>query len=256
MSLLELDREPFFEDYFEYLPGEHVAYIYPTQKGKSHLAWQTLGAAVRQNPGLDAVTLMPKALSPSTAAWAKAMNFRETPTWPEEPKLAHLFQPKPAGHVVWPRHREDLGAAEDRAQVAAELRKAMHAAFWKGNSIVFADDLHLLAVLMGLNADCEEIWTAGAEGGVGLWGANQKPSGSVGSGSVSSYYYNSASHLFLGRDTDERNVKRFSEIGGGIDPAEIADIVKHLRLYRIGKKTISEVLYVDTRGPYKCLLRP
>jgi hypothetical protein len=253
MSLLELDREGFFENYFEYNPGEHAGWIYPTQKGKTHLAWQTLAAAKRQHPELSVTTLMPKALSPSTARWAAALGFRETPEWPPQRKL---FGGKPEGYVVWPPHRKDVTAAEDRAAVADVLRKAMHHQYWSGNSITFADDLHLLAVLMGLNAECETFWTAGAEGGSALWGANQKPSGTVGSGAVSSYFYNSSTHLFLGRDTDSRNVKRFSEIGGGLDPQEIADIVRNLRLYRIGPKTISQVLYVDTRGPYKCLIGP
>lgn len=253
MSLLQLDRETFFEEYFEYHPGEHAGWIYPTQKGKTHLAWQTLGSAMRQHPELRVATLMPKALSPSTARWAKAMNFREVPTWPPQKKL---FQPKPAGYVVWPHHNKDATAAEDRAQVADELRNAMHNQYWSGKSITFADDLHLLAVLMGLNPECEQFWTAGAEGGAGLWGANQKPSGTANSGAVSSYFYNSPSHLFLGRDTDERNVKRFAEIGGGIDPRRVGDIVRNLRLYRIGDKTISQVLYIDTRGPYMVLLNP
>jgi hypothetical protein len=259
-SLQRLSRDEFFGTdesadlgYFRYEDGEHAAYIYPTQKGKTHLAWQTLAAAKRQRPHLNIVTLMPKALSPSTARWAKAMNFRETPEWPPRKKF---LEAKPNGYVVWPKHYKELSAEADRAQVAQVLGKAMHQQFWRGNTITFADDLHLLAVLMGLNATCEEFWTAGGEGGSALWGANQKPSGTANSGAVSTYFYNSSTHFFLGRDTDERNQKRFSEIGGGVDPREIAEIVKNLRLYQIGPKTISEVLYIDARGPYKCLIGP
>jgi hypothetical protein len=256
MALLELDRPEFFGDdgtagYFDYRPGEHASWIYPTQKGKSHLMWQTLGAAMRQRPDLSAVTLMPKAKSPSTSRWAEAMNFRETPTWPPRRRL---LGGRPDGHVVWPPHRQDLTAAEDRAQVASVLREALHARLWEGDGITVADDLHILA-LMGLNAECEEMWTTGGEGGAALWGANQKPSGSK-TASVSSFFYNCPSHLFLGRDTDKANVQRFGEIGGGIDPGEIARIVRDLKLYRIGDKTISQVLYIDMRGPYKCLIGP
>lgn len=253
MPPLQLDRSTFFDTYFEYYPGEHASWIYPTQKGKTHLAWQTLEAAKRQNPQLLTVSLMPKAISPATARWCRALEFRETPRWP--PPWRPLSR-KPGGYVLWPEHRKDLTVAEDRAQVAAELRKAMHQLCWGGNCICFADDVFVLAVLMGLNPECEQFWTAGAEGGAGLWSANQKPSGTLGSGSVSSFAYNSATHLFLGRDTDERNIKRFSEIGGGVDPAEVSAIVRNLRLYRIGKKTISEVLYIDTRGPYMALIGP
>lgn len=255
MALLQLNRPEFFDDdgYFRYENGEHAAWIYPTQKGKTHLAWQTMAAAKRQHPELTTVTFMPKPKSPSTARWARALSFAETPRWPPQRKL---FTPKPPGYVLWPEHRKDLPAAENRALIGAEMRKALNALFWQGDCIAFADDLHLLAVLMDCNAECEQFWTAGAEGGAALWGANQKPSGTKDSGSVSSYFYNSPTHIFLGRDTDARNIRRFSEIGGGIDAGRIAEIVKNLRLYQIGPKTISEVLYIDTRGPYMCLIGP
>ena len=252
MTLQRLDRQEFLDEFFDYQPGEHLSLIYPTQRGKSHLAWQLLGRAMEQNPGLRPVTLMPKALSPSTHRWADAYGFDEIPGWPPRRRL---FHPRPPGHVVWPLHRNDLSAAEDRAQVAEALRGAMHANFVKGKCILFADDLHLLA-LMGLMTECEEYWTAGAEGGAAIWGANQKPSGTLTGGAVSTYFYNAPMHFFLGRDTDGRNIQRFSEFGGGLDPREIAAIVRNLRLYRIGKKVISEVLYIDARLPAKALIGP
>jgi len=253
MPPLQLDRAEFLDHYWDYRPGEHVSLIYPTQKGKTHLAYQLLQGAMRRNPDLDVASLMPKPNSPATARWAKALNLRETAEWPPRKKL---FQDDPAGYVLWPTHRKDIPASENRAQVGAVLREGMNRMYWRGNCICFADDVFVLAVLMGLNPECEQFWTAGGEGGAGLWSANQKPSGTLGSGSVSSFSYNSASHLFLGKDTDDRNVKRFAEIGGGIDPAEVTYLVKNLRLYPIGGKTISEVLYIDTRGPYMCLIGP
>jgi hypothetical protein len=253
MPPLQLDRAEFLDHYFEYRPGEHLSLIYPTQKGKTHLAYQLSDVAMRQNPELTYCSMMPKANSPATARWAEALNLREVDDWPPRKKL---FADEPRGHVLWPKHRKDVTAEEDRAQVAVKMRKALHHLYWQGNSIAFVDDVFVAAVLMGLNPEVEQWWTAGSEGGAGLWSANQKPSGTLGSGSVSSFCYNSATHLFLGRDTDERNIRRFSEIGGGVDPKEIAAIVKGLRLYPIGKKTITEVLYLDLRGPYMALVGP
>jgi hypothetical protein len=250
---LQLPRSEFLEEIFDYRPGEHLSLMYPTQKGKTHLAYQLSDAAMRQNPELDYCSLMPKPNSSATSRWAEALDLRETPDWPPRKKF---MQGKPRGHVLWPEHRKDLPADENRAQIADKMRKALHEMYWKGDCICFADDVFVLAVLMGLNPELEEFWTCGGEGGAGLWSANQKPSGTLGSGSVSSFAYNSPVHLFLGRDTDERNVKRFGEIGGGVDPAEVAYLVRNLRLYPIGKKNISEVLYIDTRGPYKCLIGP
>jgi len=251
-SLLQLDRSEFLENYFDYRPGEHLSLIAPTQRGKTHLSYQLLQVAMRQNPDLSVVSLMPKPNSPATSAWARSLNLRETPEWPPRKKL---FSGDPAGYVFWPRHRQDLTAEANRLQLAAKFRKCLATQYWRGKCIVFGDDVFLLAVLMGLNPELEEFWTAGSEGGAALWAANQKPSGTLGSGSVSSFSYNAPLHLFLGKDSDLRNVKRFGEISG-VDPSEIAWQVKNLRLFKIGDKTISEWLYLDQRGPYRCLVGP
>jgi hypothetical protein len=113
-----------------------------------------------------------------------------------------------------------------------------------------------MAVLLGLNMDLEEFWTAGAEGGAALWAPNQKPSGTIGGGSVSSFSYNSPTHLIFGPDTDVRNQKRFSEIGGGVDPQLIASIVPTLAKHRIGTKNITDKLYVHKGGPWMCIIGP
>lgn len=250
--LPELSRREFLDDRFDYRPGEHVSLIWPTQGGKTHLGYQLLDVAMRQNPDLTVMAGMPKSRSPATHRWAEGLSLQETPTWPPRRKL---FRDKPRGYVLWPPHRLDVSAAERRALVATQLRRGLNDQFVKGRSITFLDDIHVAAVLMGLNPECEEFWTAGAEGDAGLWTANQKPSGTMGGGSVSSFAYNAPKHLFLGKDTDDRNVKRFSEIGG-VDPKLVAETVKNLRLYPIDRETITEVLYIDKRGPYMCLIGP
>lgn len=252
MSPLQLDRQDFLDHYWDYRPGEHVSLIMPTQRGKTHMSYQLLGSAMKQNPDLTVVTMMPKPNSPATTAWAQALNLQEIPSWPPKKRL---LASKPDGYVLWPRHRRDLSATDNRMQVGAKMRAALKDLYWRGNCICLCDDVFVAAVLMGLNPDLEEWWTAGSEGGSGLWAPNQKPSGTLGSGSVSSFSYNAPNHLFLGRDTDERNVKRFSEIGG-IDPSEVAYLVRNLRLYSIGDKSISEQLYIDKRGPYMALVGP
>lgn len=249
---LQLPREEFFGDYFDYRPGEHVSFIAPTQRGKTTLAYQCLREAMRQNPQLRVVSIMPKPNSPATAAWARGLNLRETPVWPP---VRYPWQDKPAGWVLWPRHNRQLTAAENRARIAQIIRACMKDQYWKGKSVTLADDVYVIAVLMGLNPECEEHWIAGAEGGAGLWAPNQKPTGTLGGGSVSSFSYNSPLHLFLGKDTDDRNVKRFGEIGG-VDPREVEFLVRNLRLYSIGGNTVSEMLYIDKRGPYMALIGP
>lgn len=251
--MLRLTRSEFFDDYFDYRPGEHLSLIYPTRRGKTHLAYQALNSAMKQNPDLSTVSLMPKPRDPATTAWAERLDLKEVREFP--PPKRWFWQHEPRGYVLWPAHNPDLEAAENRELIAGKLRKCLSSQYWRGNSVTFADDVHNLAILMGLNPELEEFWTAGGSSGAALWSANQKPSGTQHSGSVSSFSYNAPAHLFLGKDTDERNVKRFGEIGG-VDPREVEGIVRNLQLFPIDGNTVTEVLYIDKRGPYMATILP
>lgn len=252
MAPQSLSRSEFLDEYFRYEPGEHLLIVEPTGGGKTHLAYQLLGEAMRQHPRLSVVSLMPKPADPSTVAWARALDLRETPAWPPRRKL---LEGPPAGHVLWPRHRMDLPPARRREAIGDVLRAGLDAQYRRGSSITFVDDAHSAAVFMRLNEHLEELLVNGRAGGAAAWMALQKPSGSTATGGISSFAYSSATHLFLGRDNDQRNIRRFGEIGG-FDPGEVEALVRNLRLYRIGNHTVSEKLYLDQRGPYKALIGP
>lgn len=250
--MLRLTREEYLRDYFDYRPGEHLSLISPTGKGKTHLAYQLLDNAMRQNPNLTVASMMPKSSDDSASQWAKALGLKETADWPPRKRW---WEEKPRGHILWPPHDPSVDATTDREQVAEVMRKCLHRQYYAGDSITFADDIHVIAVLMGLNPECEQFWTAGRSSGAGLWSASQKPSGTLGSGSVSSFSYNAPTHLYLGRDTDERNIRRFGEIGG-VDGREIEAIVRGLNLYQINGNSVSEYLYIDKRGPFLATIYP
>jgi hypothetical protein len=253
VRIARFTREEWLARKLDYRPGEHVGIWEPTQGGKTHLMYQMADVAMRRNPHLRVVSAMPKSRSPATRRWASALDLRIVDDWPPPWSVS-----KPRGYVLWPRHMKDVPVEQSRARLSGIFRKMLSDQYQTGDSMTLADDVYVLAVILGLNMDCEEFWTAGAEGGAGLWAPNQKPSGTIGGGSVSSFSYNSPTHLVFGQDTDERNQKRFSEIGGGIDPKLIASIVPHLKRFPVstpeGVKNISEKLYVDKRGPYLCIV--
>ncbi len=253
MRIARFSREEFLSRKFDYRPGEHAGIWEPTQGGKTHLMYQMADVAMRRNPQLRTVSAMPKSRSPATRRWAAALGLRITGSWPPPRSLS-----KPRGYVLWPPHLKGRPVADNRAYLAEIFRRMLADQLQAGDSLTLADDIYVLAVILGLNMDCEEFWTAGAEGGAGLWAPNQKPSGTIGGGSVSSFSYNSPTHLIFGQDTDVRNRKRFSEIGGGIDPEIIAGIVPGLRRFPVqtpqGVKNISEKLYIDNRGPYMAVI--
>jgi len=254
MRVARIPRETFLTEYFDYQPGEHVSFIEPTQQGKTHLAYQCLDQAMARYPHLRTVSLMPKSRDPATAGWAQRLDMKVIGGWPP-PK--NWLREKPRGYVLWPPHLKNAPVEVNRAHLAPVFRQCLADQFREGNAITLADDVYLTAVLLGLNPDLEEHWTAGAGGGVGLWSTNQKPSGTIGGGSVSSFVYNSPAHLFLGHDPDARNRKRFSEIGG-VDPALVTETVMGLQKYRVqtagGIKTISEKLYICKTGPYMAII--
>jgi hypothetical protein len=252
MALLRLSRAEFLADYWDYRPGEHVAVIEPTGGGKSWLCYQLLQEAMRQNPDLRVISVMPKAADATAAAWAPSLDLRETPVWPPRPKL---FARKPAGYLLWPRHDMSAPPGERRAQVGEVLRRGLNDQYVKGSSITFIDDAHSAAVMMGLNEYVEELLVNGRSNGAAAWLALQAPKGSTATGSITGFVYSSVRHLFLGADTEDRNIQRFGEIGA-FDTKETQAIVRGLRLYRIGGETVSEKLYIDKRGPYRCLVGP
>lgn len=253
MGILYLPRQVFLNEYFDYQPGEHVSLIEPTQGGKTHLAYQMLDVAHRRQPHLRIASMMPKPRSPATWRWARELGYKVTDSWP--PPKPILGDPPP-GYVFWPKHLRSGAPAENRAHLAAAFRAALAAQYRQGDSITLADDVYNLAVILGLNMDLEEFWTAGSEGGAGLWAPNQKPSGTIGGGSVSSFSYNAPTHLLLGKDTDARNVRRFSEIGGGVDPQLVTAVVSGLKRHQIGNRYISEKLYIHKGGPYMAIVGP
>lgn len=256
MSLLSLSRAEWLDEYFDYRAGEHVVIVEPTGGGKTWLMYQMLGVVMRGHPELSPVSFMPKAADSSTAMWARSLGLRETPVWPPQRKLSEVLSPKPPGHVLWPKHRMDLPPDSRREEVGKVLRTGLDWQYKAGNSISLIDDAHSAATMMGLNSYIEEILVNGRAGGSAAWLSLQKPSGTVNSGGITSFAYSSPTHYLFGKDTEERNLKRLSEIGGGIDPKRVEGIVRSLRLYRIGQATVSQKLYIDKRGPYMALVGP
>lgn len=256
MRIARYDRDEYLTRKFGYKPGQHLGMWEPTEGGKTHFAYQLADVAMKRHPHLRFVSVMPKSRSPATRRWAAALDLKIIDSWPPPWSPGH----KPRGYVLWPRHLTGVSVKSKREYLTDKIRTCLNAQFEDGDSLTLADDVYLQAVILDLNAECEELWTSGAEGNAGLWAPNQKPSGTVGGGSVSSFSYNSPTHLIFGQDTDHRNQKRFTEIGGGIDPEQVSAIVSNLKRFPIntpdGVMRISEKLVIDKRGPYMCIVGP
>lgn len=250
-TLAIIPRREWLACHFDYAPGQHAAWFYPTQLGKTHLIYQCAEVVAAREAGLRMVSLMPKAVSPATRRHAARLGLQITDRWP--PPTRFPWQDKPAGYVLWPKHLRNATVKENREHLAAIFRGCLHDQLWHGSSLTIADDAHRL-VLLGLNPELEEHLTTGAEGGAGLWLANQKPSGTQ-QGALTTFAYNQPEHLFLGHEPVKENRRRFADIPG-VDSGFLADYVSRLPRHPVntpeGTKNISDFVHIDQRGPYLC----
>lgn len=242
-------RQEFVEDVFDYNAGEHLNIICPTGGGKTHLKRQLLNVARLDNPHLKYAALMPKPNDSTTMEMIDELGLKVQGSYPFK---KNFWEQEPPGHVLWPRHIQGDSDA-NREHLSGIFKEALNGLYWKGSYIVDADDVHILAAIYKLSGELDTYWTAGRSNQSGLWTANQKPSGTR-QGGVSGFSYSAPTHLFLGRDTDKRNIERFGEIGMGFDQKEIEAIVRNLRVRTINNSPVTEFLYLDRRGPYKAIV--
>lgn len=244
----------FFSNYFDWRPGEHISLIQPTGGGKTYTAYQAGDQILREYPSQRFVSLNPKIDDESTRDWAARLDLKIIESWPPKRELPWKTQPR--GYVFWPKHLKDVDAQENRIYLSDQFRACLKDQYFDGDTVTLCDDIYIIAVLMKLNMELEEFWTAGRSNGSALISCNQKPSGTKGGGSVSSFSYNSPTHMILGKDTDENNIDRFGDIGMGIDKRIIEKIVRNLKMTRIGDNNVSDQLYLHRGGPYAAILQP
>jgi hypothetical protein len=263
-SLDYFPRNEFVEDIWDYSAGQHVASMEPTGGGKTRLIYQLLRTTMSLNPGLRVKVTIPKRKDVEADAWNKALGLKEVPEWPTQ--KPHFWETPPPGYAVWPKHLlgtpeedPDMVLARNRAHIMAVMKAAALDSYQVGDTVHVADDIYSQAVILGMNEFFSEMLVNGRSVGCGLWGSNQKPSGTR-EGSVTSFFYSAPSHLILGADPDERNRDRFGEIGG-VDRKYVSNVVQHLRVHQFGRNAISDKLYIckaqaGPEGPAMCIVGP
>ena len=245
-------RAEFLDRKFDYRPGESIGIISPTGGGKTYTGWQLLERALDQNPALKATVLCPKPADSTTLDGAERNGFRISSAYPFHKKW---WQEEPRGWIHWPSHiRND--AEKNAEHLSTQFKNSLNGEYWRGGRLVFADDDALISQMYKCARETDMILTAGRSNEAGLLFALQQPKGSVSTGGVSTYHYSQPVHLLLGKDGVAANRKRFTEIAMGLDPAMIDHVVSNLKVYRIHDSAVSELLYLDRRGPYACIVRP
>lgn len=204
-------------DLWTYRSGEHVSAIGPTGAGKTHLLLPLLARSVTDERRGYVTVMKPR--DKTVGAFMARHKWKRILTYPPPPSPARAIGEGPRGYVVWPTHTSNPEADEIRHE--AIFRKMHRDLYVKGDAIIFDDEAVSLVREMDLKPDLVRIWTKGRSVGTGLWAATQRPS------LVPLEMYDQATHLFLAYDPDERNQKRFAEIGG-VSPELVGDIVARL----------------------------
>lgn len=243
MRIARFTREEFLAERWNYQPGEHVSLTAPTQNGKTTWMFELLSRTDTSWCSRPPVMLVAKPADPVVTAGIEQVGYREIPKWPP-PRRLRWFQEKAAGYALWPPHLKDAPDEVNNAHLGQVFRPAIRELFWRGNSILIADETYHLCVVCGLAAPLTTHWTQGGGMGSGLWDGTQKPSGTA-QGSIPTFRYNSSTHTFLARDPDKRNRERFADISG-VDASFVAETVKGLHKY--------EWLYIHRDGPTMCVI--
>lgn len=206
----------FMASRFQWAQGEHVSLIGNTGGGKT-----TLALAITPKRRYCVVFGTKPKDSTLSGLLRNGEGWQRVQEWKPKDDQTRL--------LLWPK-AGDAATMVDKQR--AVFRPALHRIFRAGAWCVVADEVRYLAKNLGLQRELELYWLQGRSLGISLVTATQRPA------HVPLEMYSQATHVFLWRDTDQRNIRRLGEIGG-INQAAVAELVPQLPRFH--------VLYVNGR---------
>lgn len=189
--------------------GEHVTMIGTTGSGKTTLLEQIIG--IRSYPVLFGV----KGRDESMERFVNVHKYTRIKRW--NPEIdSHL--------VLWPNIR-GYGHIDTQRGVFSE---AIDSIFREGGWCVVFDEVSYLSDTLNMDRQLKFLLQQGRSAGISVVGMTQRPA------FIPLAFYDQATHLFLWRDNDRRNLQRVGELAGNARQTvsrEVAELERREVLY-------------------------
>lgn len=196
--------------------GEHVTILGPTGTGKTLLAGELL--ELRDWVLATGVKLEDRSLE----RLEDRHGFVRVDDWPPPPGERRV--------LLWPRFADrDDAVARGRDIIGRGLAAAVSDGGWT----IYVDELLWTSERLNQRRLLEDCWQLGRSANVSLVVSSQRPY------SVPQPALSQPTHLFLAGTSDERDLKRLAEIGGGLPKERLRELVSSLPEHSF--------LYVNTR---------
>jgi DNA helicase HerA-like ATPase len=208
-------------------PGEHVSIFGPTGVGKTTVA---LALVERRAPTVIIVTKRRDALIGRLRrqGWEIVSDVEELRKAAKPGRLERFFAdrpPRPRRIVLW---TSPAGALRVRRKTQEEdVRRCLDLLYgWGGWTIVF-DEVYFAAKTLRLSTELEIVWHEGRSSGISLVALSQRPSW------LPKSAYSAASLLVMFATNDPDDLKRLSDIGGGLETKALRREIALLRRHEL-----------------------
>lgn len=241
----EISRRDFLYEFGrDYHDGHHVTGIGPSGKGKSTLFYQCLQQVISPERRVYSIHGKVAGRDPTIPRAAKMLNLRVVSELPNAARLKYDKQRKSNGYIILPLQHHLATVKDENELLADRFGEVIHHCYTTPPDkkvILHVNEAHQTHVDLKLKLECEGPLMRGAPD-CSAWHEIQRGR------NVSYMCYDSAEHMFIFKDDDADNVRRYSDFGTG-DAAEIRALMERLKTERSRDgRTISQCLYMRRGG--------